>query len=136
MCDLFAAPFLDIAKLVDGSIRGGQSCERAQKNSLHFSYGPKLFGAGAGDRETEFGHLLKRQQRFSAADAETNAAGDLRQPGAEGLGVAKPVDVPPGSQERLDQDILSILTVAADAQHLAIDRVFVLIGEGFEVHRS
>jgi len=58
----------------------------------------------------------------------TDAFRDLRKPGAKGRRFAQLVEIPVGLEQSLDQHVFGIFLIAAHANHLPIDDVFVLFG--------
>src|SRR5215472_7988217 len=92
---------------------------------------------GAWDFNAFFFHLRKlddRQHRLPSFQPPANAAADPCQPGTKGLGMLKLVQMPICPEKRLDQNIFRVLSVAANAQHLTVDCILVLIRQRLEVH--
>jgi len=138
MCSLLAGKLFDGAELVNGAVVGRQAFEGGVENLLELGRAGQSFGRRrrVGDLDAvlfESRELKQGQQGLAAAQLPADAAGNASKPRAEGFASAEGVETAVGLEHCLDEHILGILAVAADAHHLPVDRVLVMAGQLFEV---
>jgi hypothetical protein len=137
---LLPGELLERAQLVDSTVITGQALERRSKESRHFADARQIFGRRPAIDSFdpvlfECRELQQREEGFSSPQLPADAACDAAKPTAKGLLVLQRSQAAISLEQRFDQDILGIFAIAANAQHLPVDRIFVLMGQAFEVHR-
>jgi hypothetical protein len=76
----------------------------------------------------------QRDERLLPLDAAANAPSDDGEPSLEGFFIAKAIFSFKGGNKSLDENIFGVFTIATDADHLAVDGVFVPSGKTLIVH--
>jgi hypothetical protein len=135
---LFSRKLLQCAEFVHLPVVAGQAVQRRAEDGFHLGHPCRVLGRRLlVDRfeSTLFNgrELQQRQQRFFAPQLPADPAGNSAQPAAKGFVRLERVETAIGLEQSFDQDILGIFAVAAYAKHMAIDGIFVLVGQPFEV---
>ena len=130
---------LQVAHLIDQAVRFGQGRNgRAHQLfhlcGLHLRLDGGLLSGEFSSFRLQHGELQDREQGLTLPQLPANTAGDRGEPGAKGSGVTKLVEVPVGFEQGFDQDVLGILPIPADPDHLAVNGVLVLVDQELEVH--
>jgi hypothetical protein len=138
--NFIARAIFNVAHLVDRLILGRERRDGVVEELLHLTacQNELRSGFGAGDFAAfvfESRELQKRQQSLALLELPADTFGNLREPGAEGSGIAQLVEVTISLQEGFDENIFSVFAVAAGADHLAIDGILVLARERLEIAR-
>lgn len=122
----FAAYLFDVAQEVDLAVGLGDRGEgffHAVADATGLEVFLEIWPFG---RLLAFDELQDWGDGFALLHPAADAAADGGEPTAHGLGVADLVDRLVGGKEGLDEDVLGVIVVSADAGDLAVDGVFVL----------
>ncbi len=139
--DGISGVIFNVPQGVHSAIFRRERCDCVLEELLHLPAGQLQFRCGirTGDLAAlvfQRGKLKQGQQGFPLFELPADPLGDLREPGAEGGRVPELVEVTGGFQQSFNQDVFRVLAIAAGANELPINDVFVLAREGVEVVRN
>lgn len=136
--DLIAGAIVDVAELVGLPIKRRECCDGFVEKLLHLTARQVQLGGRFRTRDLaaflgKSRELHQGKKSFPFLELPTDALGDLREPCAEGGGIAQLVEVAISLEQSFDQNVFCVFAVAADANELTVDEVFVLTRQGIEV---